>query len=90
MAAMSLPIPVSRAGWPSSSRRSTSTARSILIRDGDILTSPGMSASVDLALSLIEADYGYTAAVDVAKYLVLYLKRSVYDKQVSNDLMLQE
>jgi len=62
---------------------------SILIRDGDILTSPGMSSSVDLALSLIEADYGYTAAVDVAKYLVLYLKRSVYDKQVSNDLILQ-
>ena len=62
---------------------------SLLIRDGDILTSPGMSSSVDLALSLIEADYGYTAAVDVAKYLVLYLKRSVYDKQVSNDLILQ-
>jgi transcriptional regulator GlxA family with amidase domain len=64
-------------------------SRSLLIRDGDILTSPGMSSSVDLALSLIEADYGYTAAVDVAKYLVLYLKRSFYDKQVSNDLILQ-
>lgn len=62
---------------------------SVLIRDGEILTSPGMSSSVDLALSLIEADYGYAAAVDVAKYLVVYLKRSVYDKQVSNDLMLQ-
>jgi transcriptional regulator GlxA family with amidase domain len=62
---------------------------SLLIRDGDILTSPGMSSSVDLALSLIEADYGYSAAVDVAKYLVLYLKRSIYDKQVSNDLILQ-
>lgn len=62
---------------------------SLLIRDGDVLSSPGMASSVDLALSLIEADYGYTAAVDVAKYLVIYLKRSFYDKQVSNDLILQ-
>jgi transcriptional regulator GlxA family with amidase domain len=62
---------------------------SLLIRDGDTLTSPGMTSSVDLALSLIEADYGYAASVDVAKYLVLPLKRSFYDKQVSNDLILQ-
>ena len=61
----------------------------LLIRDGDILTSPGMSSSVDLALSLIEADYGYIAAVDVAKYMVLYVKRSFYDKQVSSALILQ-
>ncbi len=65
-------------------------SRSLLIRDGNILTSPGMSSSVDVALSLIESDFSYRTAVEVAKFLVVYAKRSFYDPQVSTDLILQE
>ena len=44
----------------------------IFINDGPIWTSAGMSAGIDLALALIEADLGQEVAQDVAKKLVLY------------------
>ena len=47
----------------------------IFIVDGSIWTSAGMSAGIDLALGLIEKDFGSDMARTVAKNLVLYHRR---------------
>jgi len=47
----------------------------IFINDGPIWTSAGMSTGIDLALGLIEADYGAELAAAVAKKLVVYHRR---------------
>jgi transcriptional regulator GlxA family with amidase domain len=42
----------------------------LVVRDGDVLTSAGVLAGVDLALAIVEEDLGAGAAQDVARYLV--------------------
>ncbi len=44
-----------------------------LIKDGSFYTSAGLTAGVDLALALIEADYGKQVALSVSQDLMLYL-----------------
>ncbi|MDW3714727.1 MULTISPECIES: GlxA family transcriptional regulator [Pseudomonas] len=46
-------------------------------RDGDphVFTSAGVTAGIDLALALVEADLGRTMALAVARRLVLFLRR---------------
>ncbi|KAF1052496.1 MAG: HTH-type transcriptional regulator CdhR [Stenotrophomonas maltophilia] len=46
-------------------------------RDGDdhVFTSAGVTAGIDLALALVEADLGRTLALSVARRLVMFLKR---------------
>ncbi|HCE7952627.1 TPA: GlxA family transcriptional regulator [Pseudomonas aeruginosa] len=46
-------------------------------RDGDahIFTSAGVTAGIDLALALVEADLGRSLALSVARRLVMFLKR---------------
>lgn len=48
----------------------------IFINDGPLWTSAGMTAGVDLALGLIEADFGPELAAAVAKKLVVYHRRA--------------
>jgi transcriptional regulator GlxA family with amidase domain len=48
----------------------------IFIIDGDIWTSAGMSAGIDLALGMVEKDYGSELARSVAQKLVLYHRRA--------------
>ena len=48
----------------------------IFIEDGNIWTSAGMSAGIDLALGLVEDDYGPDLAHEVAKGLVIHHRRS--------------
>lgn len=48
----------------------------IFIKDGNIYTAAGITSGMDLALSLIEEDLGQAFALHVARWLVLYLKRS--------------
>ncbi|MCJ2082013.1 GlxA family transcriptional regulator [Methylobacterium sp. J-090] len=55
----------------------------IYINDGPIWTSAGMSAGIDLALALIEADLGLEMAQTVAKKLVLYHRRAGGQSQFS-------
>ncbi len=55
----------------------------IFINDGPIWTSAGMSAGIDLALALVEADFGGETARSVAKKLVLYHRRSGGQSQFS-------
>jgi transcriptional regulator GlxA family with amidase domain len=47
----------------------------IFIRDGELATSAGVTAGIDLALALVEEDLGPELARDVARWLVLFLKR---------------
>ncbi len=55
----------------------------IFVRDGNLLTSAGVTAGVDLALHLISEMAGAQVAVDVARLLVLYFRRSGADTQLS-------
>ena len=47
----------------------------IFIRDGPIWTSAGVSAGIDLSLALVQEDCGRTVAMQVARDLVIYMKR---------------
>jgi transcriptional regulator GlxA family with amidase domain len=47
----------------------------IFVRDGTVWTSAGVSAGMDLALALVEHDAGRAVAHDVARELVLFLRR---------------
>lgn len=55
----------------------------IFVRDGDIYTSAGVSAGIDLALALVEDDHGTDLVRDVARSLVVYLKRAGGQSQFS-------
>lgn len=55
----------------------------IFVTDGDIWTSAGMSAALDLALALIEDDSGLSVSCEVAKQLVLYYRRPGEQSQIS-------
>lgn len=61
----------------------------IFIRDGNLYTSAGISAGIDLALALLEEDHGRAFALEVARYLVLFLKRSGGQSQFSTHLQAQ-
>ena len=61
----------------------------IFIADGNVWTSAGMSAGVDLALGMIEEDLGRDMAGKVAKRLVLYQRRSGGQSQHSALLELE-
>lgn len=58
-------------------------AGSIFIKDGNVYTSAGISSGMDLALALVEEDYGKSFALEVAKQMVLYLKRPGSQSQYS-------
>jgi transcriptional regulator GlxA family with amidase domain len=61
----------------------------IFVRDGPVWTSAGVTAGIDLALALVEQDLGRTAALAVARYLVVFLKRPGGQAQFSAALALQ-
>ena len=61
----------------------------IFVRDGPVWTSAGVTAGIDLALALVEQDLGRTAALAVARYLVVFLKRPGGQAQFSAALSLQ-
>lgn len=62
---------------------------SIYIRQGNLWTSAGVSASVDLALAFVEADFGHDLALQVARDLVIFLKRPGGQSQFSANLTSQ-
>ncbi|MFC0436700.1 GlxA family transcriptional regulator [Kutzneria buriramensis] len=55
----------------------------LYVHDGPISTSAGISAGIDLALSLVERDQGPELTAAVARQLVVYLRRSGTSEQVS-------
>jgi transcriptional regulator GlxA family with amidase domain len=60
----------------------------IYINDGPIWTSAGVTAGIDMALALVEADLGRTMATTVARHLVVFVKRPGGQAQFSTDLAL--
>jgi transcriptional regulator GlxA family with amidase domain len=55
----------------------------IFIRDGRLFTSAGVTAGIDLCLSLVAEDWGHELAVRVAKRLVVYIQREGGQSQYS-------
>ncbi|HEX4982668.1 MAG TPA: DJ-1/PfpI family protein [Ilumatobacteraceae bacterium] len=47
----------------------------IFVRDGNVWTSAGVTAGIDLALALVEDDHGAEVAQLVARWLVMFLRR---------------
>jgi len=47
----------------------------LFIQDGPIWTSGGVSSGFDLTLALVEEDFGYSVARDIAQDMVMYLRR---------------
>lgn len=47
----------------------------IFCRDGNVWTSAGITAGIDLALAMIEEDHGFAIAKAVAQHLVVYHRR---------------
>ncbi|PYE17233.1 AraC family transcriptional regulator with amidase-like domain [Paraburkholderia silvatlantica] len=60
----------------------------IFVVDGQVWTSAGMSAGVDLALAIVESDFGLETARMVARKLVLYQRRGGGQSQFSTLLEL--
>jgi transcriptional regulator GlxA family with amidase domain len=61
----------------------------IYVNDGNVWTSAGVTAGIDLALALVADDHGRTAAATVARQLVVYLRRSGGQGQYSTLLAAQ-
>ena len=61
----------------------------IYVRDGDLWTSAGVTAGIDLTLALIEEDLGRAIALAVAQELVVFLKRPGGQSQFSQALAAQ-
>jgi transcriptional regulator GlxA family with amidase domain len=55
----------------------------IFVRDGNVYTSAGVTAGIDLALALVEDDHGPEIARMVARELVLFLRRPGGQSQFS-------
>ncbi len=62
----------------------------IHVRDGNIYSSAGVTAGMDLALALVEADYDRTLALAVARDKVMFLKRPGGQSQFSAALAAQD
>ncbi|MFF7408367.1 GlxA family transcriptional regulator [Streptomyces lydicus] len=61
----------------------------IYVRDGDLATSAGVTAGIDLALALVEEDLGRDLALTVARHLVVFLRRPGNQTQFSAQLAAQ-
>ncbi|MGQ0741440.1 MAG: GlxA family transcriptional regulator [Alphaproteobacteria bacterium] len=61
----------------------------LFVEDGGVWTSAGVTAGIDMALAMVEADAGRGLALKTAKRLVLYLKRAGHEAQISAHLHAQ-
>lgn len=64
-------------------------ANPIWVQDGNVYTSAGVTAGMDLALAMVEEDYGTEMALKVARALVLFLRRPGGQAQFSVSLATQ-
>jgi transcriptional regulator GlxA family with amidase domain len=61
----------------------------IFVRDGPVATSAGVTAGIDLALALVEEDLGRDVALEIARHLVMFLRRPGGQRQFSVQLAAQ-
>lgn len=64
-------------------------AEPIYIRDQNVYTSAGVTAGIDLALALVEEDFGSALALRVARMMVVFLRRPGGQSQFSATLVAQ-
>ncbi|MCP4147084.1 MAG: GlxA family transcriptional regulator [bacterium] len=62
----------------------------IFLKDGNVYTSAGVTAGIDLALAMVEEDLGISVAIKVSRILVLYFRRPGSQSQFSEPLKAQE
>jgi transcriptional regulator GlxA family with amidase domain len=61
----------------------------IYTQDGNVWTSAGVSTGVDLALALVEEDHGHELALEIARRMVLFMRRGAGQRQYSFQLEAQ-
>ena len=61
----------------------------IFVEDGPIFTSAGVTAGIDLALAMVEADHGPEITRQVAQYLVVFMQRPGGQAQFSARMSLE-
>lgn len=61
----------------------------IFVRDGNVWTSAGVTAGMDLALAIVEEDLGRDIALTIARQLVMFLRRPGNQTQFSAQLQAQ-
>lgn len=64
-------------------------SNALFVKDGQFYSSAGVTSGIDLALALIEEDFGSKVALTVAREMVVYLKRSGGQEQYSEPLQFQ-
>ena len=67
----------------------TVDAESLYVVDGKVWTSAGVTTGIDMALALVEADWGAATANLIARHFVLYARRPGYQSQFSPLLQAQ-
>lgn len=55
----------------------------LYVHDGPISTSAGIASGIDMALSLVEQQHGALLTSQVARYMVIYLRRNGAHSQIS-------
>jgi len=81
--------------WNAAARLATACPRAridpdaIHVKDGNLFTSAGVTAGMDLALAMVEEDHGRDLALRVARELVMFLKRPGGQSQFSAHLAAQ-
>ncbi len=63
--------------------------QAIYVRDGQLWTSAGVTAGIDMSLAMVEDDVGRDAAMAVARTLVVYMRRPGHQTQFSSTLAAQ-
>lgn len=58
----------------------------IFVRDGAVWTSAGVTAGIDLALAVVEEDHGRDLALQIARHLVMFVRRPGGQRQFSAQL----
>jgi len=67
----------------------TVDGNAIFVRDGAVWTSAGVTTGIDMALAIVEDDFGGALADEVAARLVLYMRRPGFQSQFSAALVAQ-
>ncbi len=62
----------------------------IYVQDGNVWTSAGVTTGMDLALAIVEHDWGHDIALQVARYNVMYMVRPGGQSQFSSQLIAQK
>lgn len=70
-------------------RKLTIVADELYLTSGKVFSAAGVTAGIDLALALIEDDLSPSASADVARHLVVFLKRPGDQRQFSTILQTQ-